>query len=172
MKLTTHAGAAIGAAVIVIATAGVATAASRPAAAGRVARAAANGPAAVRHRLISAEDRAKLRAQGHVEVVKHTRRRGDVTIELQRGEITAVTATSITLRSKDGYSHTYTVTSATKVRERRSQIAIGDLSVGERAMVVAVRTNGGDIARRIACVNVSSAQTKKAQEPTPQSSVA
>jgi hypothetical protein len=168
MNLTKHAAAAIGAAVLVIATAGVATAASGPAAAGRVAKSAAARPG----RLMSAEQRTRLQTDGHVEIVKHTRRRGDVTIEVQRGEVTAVTATSITLRSKDGFTHTYTVTSRTKVRERGSQIAIGDLSVGARAMVVAVRTKDGDIARRIACVNVSAPQTEKAKEPTPQSSVA
>ena len=74
-----------------------------------------------------------------------------------------ISTTSITLKSKDGYSHSYTVATTTKVREKRVAISVGDLKVGERAMVVALRTKDGDVARRIACVNDGPAKAEQAK---------
>ena len=103
------------------------------------------------HALTPAQ-RATLRSTGHLSVVRHTRKHGDVTVLVQRGVIEAVDATSITLRSRDGYQHNYVISAVTKVRERRQPVAIGTLHTGERAMVVAVTTPHGDVARRIACL--------------------
>ena len=105
-----------------------------------------------RARLLTPELRQQLRQTGHITLTRHTRRFGNVTVLVQRGVVTAVSPTSISLRSKDGYEHTYVVTSRTKVRERRQPVPLSDLTVGERAMVVALQTAQGDVARRISCL--------------------
>ena len=114
------------------------------------------GPAAVsattRAHALTPAQRATLRSTGHLSVVRHTRKHGDVTVLVQRGVIEAVDATSIRLRSRDGYEHSYVISAVTKVRERRQPVAISKLHTGERAMVVAVTTPHGDVARRIACL--------------------
>ena len=114
-------------------------------------RPAANSTAAPA-RGLTPQQRATLRSIGHLSLVRQTRKHGDVTVLVQRGMIEAVGATSITLRSKDGYQHSYVISAVTKVRERRQPVAVGALHTGERAMVVAVTTPHGDVARRIACL--------------------
>ena len=115
------------------------------------ARPAANGTAA-HARGLTPQQRATLRSTGHLSVVRHTRKHGDVTVLVQRGVIEAVDATSIRLRSKDGYVHSYVISGVTKIRERRQPVAVSKLHAGERAMVLAVTTPSGDVARRIACL--------------------
>ena len=112
---------------------------------------AANTTAA-QPRMLTPQQRATLRSTGHLSVVRQTRKHGAVTVLVQRGVIEAVGATSITLRSKDGYTHSYVINAVTKVRERRQRVAVGALHIGERAMVVAVATPHGDLARRISCL--------------------
>lgn len=67
---------------------------------------------------------------------------GPVTHQAVRGEVTAVTATSITVRAKDGFSLTYTVGADTKVRERSQgkgvASTIGAVKVGAKALVTGV----------------------------------
>lgn len=109
---------------------------------------------APQHGLTPAQ-RATLRSTGHLSVVRQTPKHGAVTVLVQRGVIEAVDATSIRVRSKDGYEHTYVISARTKVRERRQPVAVGALHAGERAMVVAVTTPGGDVARRIACLRAA-----------------
>jgi hypothetical protein len=48
---------------------------------------------------------------------------GYQTVDIQNGKVTAVSATSITLRSSDGYSHTYAITSSTLVDAQRNGIS-------------------------------------------------
>lgn len=103
-------------------------------------------------KLLTDAQRRQLRTTGHVTVTRATKHRGTVTVLVQRGKVDAVTPTSITLTSKDGYHHTYAITPQTKVRERRQPVDLGDLKVGERAMVVALHTGAGDTARRISCL--------------------
>lgn len=103
------------------------------------------------HRLCVDGGAGRLRSTGHLEIVRQTKRRGAVTILVQRGEITALSAASISLKSKDGFAHTYVIGAKTKVRERREPVAIADLKVGERAMVIARRTDAGDVVQRVSC---------------------
>ena len=105
-----------------------------------------------RARLLTPGQRQELRTTGHLTLTRHTKRRGDLTILVQRGEVTAVSPTSISLRSKDGYAHSYVITARTKVRERGEVVELSDLKIGERAMVVALQTGQGDVARRIGCL--------------------
>ena len=67
---------------------------------------------------------------------------GTVTHQAIRGEVTAVSSTSITVRAKDGFSLTYAVTADTRVRARAggagSHSSIGAVKVGSKALVSGV----------------------------------
>jgi hypothetical protein len=58
---------------------------------------------------------------------------GYQTVAFQNGKVTAVSSTSITLRSADGYSHTYQVTSSTMVDAQRD--GIGSIKDGNQVVV-------------------------------------
>ena len=66
----------------------------------------------------------------------------------QTGEVTAVSSTSITVRSEDGYSHTYLVEESTVVNTGRD--GIGDVAVGDQVHLVAAREGGADKAVHVA----------------------
>jgi hypothetical protein len=78
----------------------------------------------------------------HGELVLEARTGPAVTMDVQRGQVTAVSATSISLRSDDGYTATYAVGPDTKVRLGGTPRTIGDVKVGETAGVLA--TKNGD----------------------------
>jgi hypothetical protein len=59
-----------------------------------------------------------------------------VQVHYERGRITTVSSTSITITGPDGKGATFTVTAATKVRSKGQLVKIGDLSVGQNAMVL------------------------------------
>lgn len=82
-------------------------------------------------------------------------RGGFRTVAVQRGEITAVSASAITLKSADGYTKTYAIDDATKVRSRGEEKKLADLKSGERAMVVAVKDGNRYLAKRIAAVRAA-----------------
>lgn len=85
-----------------------------------------------------------------------------VDVRHQKGTIEAVSATSITLKSRDGYTQTYAVNGETIVREKREESTIGELKAGEMAGVVAVKSGGGYTARLINCVGEPKAAPKAA----------
>lgn len=66
----------------------------------------------------------------------------DVNIHYERGQITAVSATSITIMGADGKGATFAVTAKTKVRSKGQLEAIGDLSVGQNAVVFGTGSAG------------------------------
>jgi hypothetical protein len=72
---------------------------------------------------------------------------GYQTIAFQNGKVTAVSGTSITLRSADGYSHTYQVTSSTMVNAQRD--GIGSIKNGSQVMVDATVSGSHTTAVRI-----------------------
>jgi hypothetical protein len=72
-----------------------------------------------------------------------------VTLLSQRGEVTAVDSGSITLKSEDGFTKSYTVNDDTKVRRNHDQAEIGDVKVGDKAAVVAVKDGDGGTARTV-----------------------
>jgi len=72
-----------------------------------------------------------------------------VTLLTQRGEVTAVDADSVTLKSEDGYTREYAVTAETTVRKGREPAKVTDLAVGDRAAVVAVKDGDTATARRL-----------------------
>jgi hypothetical protein len=60
---------------------------------------------------------------------------GYQTIDTQRGAVTAVSATSITIRSADGFTKAYQVTSSTNVDAQRD--GIGSVKTGHQVVVAA-----------------------------------
>jgi hypothetical protein len=60
---------------------------------------------------------------------------GYQTIDTQRGSVTAVSATSITIKSADGYTKTYQVVSSTNVDAQRD--GIGTVKTGHQVAVTA-----------------------------------
>ena len=65
---------------------------------------------------------------------------GTKVVDLQRGKLTAASATSITVASTDGFTATYAVTSATVVHKARQTVAASSLAVGDQVLV---RATGG-----------------------------
>jgi hypothetical protein len=76
----------------------------------------------------------------HGELVLKGRNGTAVTMDVQRGQVTAVSATSISIRSDDGYAATYTVGAGTKVRLGGTPKTIGDVKVGATVGVLATRS--------------------------------
>jgi hypothetical protein len=60
---------------------------------------------------------------------------GYQTVDVQTGQVTAVSSTSITLKSSDGFTNTYVITSSTLVDAQRD--GIGSVKVGNQASVQA-----------------------------------
>ncbi len=60
---------------------------------------------------------------------------GYQTVDVQRGTVTAVSATSVTVKSADGYSLTYTVTSKTLVDAQAA--GIGSVKKGDSVIITA-----------------------------------
>ncbi len=75
-----------------------------------------------------------------------------VLVHYERGEITAVSDTSITIRGRDGKGATFLVTKDARVREHGHPAKISDLAVGGRAMVFGTNENGTYTAVLIRCV--------------------
>src|SRR3954470_19825908 len=72
---------------------------------------------------------------------------GYQTVATQRGAVTAVSKDSLTVKSDDGYSRTYTLTSDTMVNAARD--GIGDVKTGNTVNVLAVVTDGKATATRV-----------------------
>jgi hypothetical protein len=65
---------------------------------------------------------------------------GTKVVDVQRGRLTAASATSLTVVSTDGFSATYAVSSSTTVRKARQTVPVSSLAVGDD---VVVRASGG-----------------------------
>jgi hypothetical protein len=65
---------------------------------------------------------------------------GYQTVDIQRGKVTAVSSSSITLKSVDGYTATYAVASSTEVNAQASGIAT--VKVGNSVFVLATVRSG------------------------------
>lgn len=76
---------------------------------------------------------------------------GYQTVDVQRGSVTAVSTTSITVKSSDGFTKTYRVTSSTIVAAQREGIA--SVKSGQQVMVVA--TVSGSTATAVSVIDLS-----------------
>lgn len=65
----------------------------------------------------------------HGEVVVQTKK-GDKTVDVQRGTVTAITGTSVTVKSADGFTQTWAFGSPLKVVERRSTVQPSEVKPG------------------------------------------
>jgi hypothetical protein len=72
---------------------------------------------------------------------------GYQTIDTQRGSVTAVSTTSITVKSSDGYTKTYQVTSSTNVDAQRA--GIGSVKPGQAVSVLATAHGSSATATQI-----------------------
>lgn len=63
-----------------------------------------------------------------------------VTIEEQAGTVTAVSATSITVESTDGYTETYVVNSATQIGKKGAKAAISAVALGDTVRIEGVKS--------------------------------
>lgn len=86
----------------------------------------------------------------HGEFVAKAKDGKYVTTYVQRGAVTAVSPTSVTVRSSDGFSATYTINSDSKIRKDGEQAAIGTIKVGDPVLVMAVKGTDGKTARGLA----------------------
>lgn len=72
---------------------------------------------------------------------------GYKTVEVQVGKVTAVGQGSITVKSADGYSDTYVVTSSTVVDAQRD--GISSVKTGDQVQVLATKASGKDTAANV-----------------------
>lgn len=87
----------------------------------------------------------RLAMRPHVEhgEVTVTTKDGDKTIDIQRGTVTAITDTSMTVKSTDGFTLTWTLGTPIRVIEHRTTVQPTDVAVG--AVVGVAGTKDGDV---------------------------
>jgi hypothetical protein len=74
------------------------------------------------------------------------RKSATVTVDLQKGIVSDVSPTSVTVTSRDGFKTTYDVTSASKVRAKGKKSSINAVKDGNGVLVIAA---GGDVRRLV-----------------------
>jgi hypothetical protein len=84
----------------------------------------------------------------HGSVTMQTKN-GDVTIDVQRGTITAISSTSMTVKSADGFTLTWTFGDKMRVLENRTTIQPTDVKAGETVGVAGVRNGSTETARLV-----------------------
>jgi Domain of unknown function (DUF5666) len=88
----------------------------------------------------------------HAEITVSTDT-GTRTLLYVRGEITMLSASSVTVTIGDGTRASFAITTTTRVREKGKDIKVTDLSTGDRAMVFGLRNSDGSYtATLIRCV--------------------
>lgn len=92
------------------------------------------GTAAGHHRGMGR--RALLARLEHGQLTLKTKQ-GDRTVDLQRGIVSSVTPTSVSVTSPDKFAGVYTVDSSTKVRTRDGLVSISSVHKGDQVFVVA-----------------------------------
>ncbi|SCL15363.1 hypothetical protein GA0070624_0700 [Micromonospora rhizosphaerae] len=85
----------------------------------------------------------------HGEVVVQTRDGGTKTVAVQRGEVTAIDGDSMTVKSTDGFTMTWTFGDNLRVIERRSTVQSSDIKVGTTVGVAGAKDGDGGVARLI-----------------------
>jgi ketopantoate hydroxymethyltransferase len=102
----------------------------------------------------------------HGQVVVAKQGGGYETMDVQRGSVTAVSSSSITVKSSDGFSATYVVTSSTNVIAESA--GIGSVKVGDTVMVSAVvngKTANAVVVADASAIRAGRAQFKSAAFP-------
>jgi hypothetical protein len=94
----------------------------------------------------------------HGQATTRTKSGGYQTVDIQLGKVTKVSATSITVASTDGYSHTYVVSASTVVDAQRDGIS----SVGKADQVDVIATQSGNTATATNIVDMTKVQSSRA----------
>jgi hypothetical protein len=84
----------------------------------------------------------------HGEVVVQTKD-GPKTIDVQRGEVTAINDTTVTVKSTDGFTLTWTFGDPITVLERRHTVQPDQITVGTRIGIAGTKDGGTTRARLI-----------------------
>ncbi|MEV4535521.1 hypothetical protein AB0J82_17005 [Asanoa sp. NPDC049518] len=85
----------------------------------------------------------------HGEAVVKTKDGGTQTVLVQRGEVTAVDADSITVKSSDGFTITWSFADDLRVVERRNSIKPDELAAGDQVGVAGTKDGDGGEARLV-----------------------
>jgi hypothetical protein len=85
----------------------------------------------------------------HGEAVVQTKD-GQKTVAVQRGEVTAINDKSVTVRSADGFTQTWTFGNPLHVLERRTTVQPSAVKVGDEVGVAGAKEAGSYVARLIA----------------------
>jgi hypothetical protein len=85
--------------------------------------------------------RALARNVEHGEMVVQTKD-GDKTIDVQRGTVTAISSTTVTVKSTDGFSETWTFGSPIHVVEHRTAVQPSNVTTGETVGVAGTKSAG------------------------------
>ena len=70
-------------------------------------------------------------------------------VAFQRGTVEAVSGTSLTVKSPDGYRATYVIKAETKVRQGKQPGRLTDLTADDRVRVVAIKDGSTLTAKRV-----------------------
>ena len=92
--------------------------------------------------------RGGLRRVEHGEFTVHTKT-GDKVVDVQRGVVTAVNASSVTVKSTDGFSTTYPIDPTTKVHKDKKTAAVSQIATNDRVRVHAIKAGSTLTAQRI-----------------------
>jgi hypothetical protein len=116
-----------------------ATGTPAPAASGRAGKKSAQANRPLLRRLTIR--RALARNVEHGEMVVQTKD-GDKTIDVQRGTVTAISSTTVTVKSADGFSETWTFGNPIHVVEHRTTVQPSNVTTGETVGVAGTKSNG------------------------------
>ena len=78
----------------------------------------------------------------HAVVTIYSKKSGSVVVTLDRGVLSAITSSSLTLTHLDGTSATATITSATKFRNASEATLASDIASGTKVRVYVVQVGG------------------------------
>ena len=88
----------------------------------------------------------------HGQIVVQTKKNGPVTVDVQRGTVTAVTGNQVTVKSTDGVTWTWTEGSKIAVVQNRKHADWSAVKVGENVGVAGATVNGTLTARLVIIV--------------------
>ncbi|MGV9210303.1 hypothetical protein ACTFTM_00405 [Micromonospora sp. RB23] len=85
----------------------------------------------------------------HGEAVVQTKDNGTQTVVVQRGEVTAVDGDSMTVKSTDGFTLTWTFGDDLRVVEKRSTVQPSEVKVGTKVGVAGAKDGDKGVARLV-----------------------
>ena len=85
----------------------------------------------------------------HGEAVVKTKDGGTQTVAVQRGEVTAIDGNSMTVKSTDGFTMTWTFGEDLRVVERRATVQPSEVKVGATLGVAGAKDGDKGVARLI-----------------------